>query len=149
MNSPTPRDATATPRHLYWIGLMGLLFSAVGALDFTMTQTHNVEYLAGFTPEQREFYDGFPGWVVAAWAVAVWGSLIGCLCLLARRRVAVPLLACAFVGTTLTTVHNFGLSNGMEVMGSPTSLALTGLILLVAFGLWGYARRMASRNVLR
>lgn len=148
MAAPTSEDARAVPRHLRWVAILGFLFGAVGALDYFMTQTHNAEYMQGFTPEQLEFFYGLPAWVVSAWAVAVWGSVLGCVLLLARRRLAVPVLAASLIGTIVTTLHNFGISNGMEIMGSPSSLMFTGLIVLVAFGLWAYARGMANRDLL-
>ena len=66
-----------TPWHLWVVGLFGLLWSAMGAMDYFMTQTRNAEYMAHFTPEQLEFFYGFPSWVVATWAVAVWGGVFG------------------------------------------------------------------------
>ena len=36
----------------FWtIGVLALLWNAMGALDFTMTQTNNAAYLSGFSPE--------------------------------------------------------------------------------------------------
>ncbi len=149
MAAPNVPDSTKAPRHLWVVGVVGLLFAAVGALDYYMTETRNVEYMAGFTPEQLEFFYGLPAWVVSSWAVAVWGSVVGCLLLLARRQFAVTVLGMSLVATLVTTVHNFGMSNGLEIMGSAQSLFFAGLILLFALGLWLYARAMRTAGVLR
>ena len=54
------------PWHLWLVGILGLLWNLVGAYDYLMTQTQNVSYMSQFTPEQLEYFYGFPTWVVAA-----------------------------------------------------------------------------------
>ena len=64
-----------TPWHLWAVGVVGLLWSAMGAMDYVMTQTHNEAYMSAFTPEQLAFFYGIPIWAVATWAIAVWGGV--------------------------------------------------------------------------
>jgi len=49
----------------------------------------------------------------------------------------------------LTTIHNFGLSNGFEVMGDPFSMIFTAVIFVISIALYLYARTMAKRGALR
>jgi hypothetical protein len=145
-----PEDAFTpqpTPWHLWLIGILGFLWDAVGAFDYLMTETRNEAYMSQFTPEQLEFFYGFPAWLVAFWAVAVWGGLLGTLLLLLRKRVAAPVLLVSFVAMIVTAIHNFFLSNGLEVMGG-AGAAFSALIFIIALGLWLYARAMAARGVL-
>ena len=37
----------------------------MGAFDYVMTETRNEAYMAEFTPEQLEFFYGFPAWMIA------------------------------------------------------------------------------------
>ncbi len=53
-----------------------------------MTQTENEAYMSNFAPEQLEFFYGFPAWLVAFWAVAVWGGVAGALVWYARAMAA-------------------------------------------------------------
>ena len=114
-------DAAVTlqrpPWHLWVVGVLGFLWDSMGAFDYLMTQTQNESYMARFTPEQLEFFYGFPTWLVAFWAIAVWGGLLGTVLLLLRKRLAVPVLLVSFVAMVVTAIHNFFLSNGLEVMG--------------------------------
>lgn len=143
--APPPRSA---PRHLWVIGTLGLLWNSIGAFDYVMTQTRNESYMGQFTAEQLDFFYGFPAWVVAFWALAVWGGLLGTALLLLRKRLAEPVLLGSFLAMVVTAVHNFLLSNGLEVMGG-VGVAFTGLIFAFALGLWLYARAMVERGVLR
>lgn len=138
----------ATPRHLWVIGVVALLWNAMGAFDYVMTQTRNEMYLSAFTPEQLEFFFTFPAWVDAAWAVAVWGGVLGCLLLLIRKRLAVWMFLASFGAMVITSFHNYVLSNGLEVVGDPFSLVFTAVIFLIALALFLYARAMQKRRIL-
>jgi hypothetical protein len=145
MSTATP---SKTPVHLWIVGVVTLLWNAIGALDYFMTQTQNADYMADFSAEQLEFFYGLPGWVVSFWAIAVWGGLLGSLLLLLRKGLAVPVLLASFFSMLMTTIHNFGFSNGLEVMGSGGAI-FSAVIFVVALGLLVYARAMRARGVLR
>ena len=147
MPEDTVSTTGRTPRHLWVVGILAVLWDSVGAFDYLMTQTRNESYMGQFTPEQLEYFYGFPAWVVAFWALAVWGGLLGSVLLLLRKRVAVPVLLVSFVSMVVTAIHNFLLTNGMEVMGAGGA-AFSVVIFAVALGLWLYARKMAEKGVL-
>ncbi len=137
-----------TPWHLWVIGVVSLMWNAMGAFDFVMTQTRNEAYMSSFTPEQLSFFYGFPAWVVAAWAVGVWGGVLGSLMLLFRRRMAVWIFLASLAAIVITTFQNLVLSNGMAVVGDAFSLGFTAVIFVVALALFLYARAMLKRNIL-
>jgi hypothetical protein len=70
-----------TPKHLWVVGVIAILWNSMGAFDYLMTKTQNEGYLAQFTPEQLEFFLGFPIWVSAGWGLAVWGAVLGSILL--------------------------------------------------------------------
>jgi hypothetical protein len=140
--------ASKAPWHLWVIGIIGVAWNAIGAVDYSMTQTENEAYLKAVPPEQLAFITGVPAWVVAAWAIGVWGGVAGMLLLLLRKRAAVPVLLASLVGAALVFVHNYLLSEGAEVMGS-SGMAFAGMIVVIALGLYWYARLMRRRGVLR
>lgn len=144
-----PTRSAGTPWHLWTVGAVSLLWNAVGALDFTMTQARNEAYLQAFTPEQREYFFRFPFWVVAAWGLATWGSLTGSVLLLLRRRLAVPVNGAVLVAMAVTFLHNYVLTDGLAVMGGAGPVFFTAVIVLIGVLLWLYARAMRTRGVLR
>ncbi len=136
-----------TPWHLWVIGIVALLWNLFGAYDYLMTQTENAAYMSRFTAEQLEYWYGFPTWVVAAWATAVWGGVLGAILLLLKKRLAAPVFLVSFLAMVLTSIHNFLLSDGVAVMGG-AAVAFSAVIFLFALGLWLYARAMARQGVL-
>jgi hypothetical protein len=133
---------------LWIVGVVTLLWNAMGAFDYLMTQTKNEAYMANFTPEQLEYFYGFPAWVVACWAIAVWGGVLGSILLLLRKALAVPVFLVSFLAMVATTIHNFVLTDGLEVMGGAGAVAFSAVIFVVALFLYLYARAMRGRGVL-
>ncbi|HLE83884.1 MAG TPA: hypothetical protein VJG13_06065, partial [Thermoanaerobaculia bacterium] len=80
----SPRGRSRAPVHLWIVGVLALLWSAMGAFDYLATQTRWEPYVGQFTEEQLAYFYGFPAWVVAAWAIAVWGGLLASIALLLR-----------------------------------------------------------------
>jgi hypothetical protein len=141
-------EVTKTPVHLWVTGVLGFLWSSVGALDFVMTQTRNESYMSAFSPEQLSFFYGLPLWTVVTWGIAVWGGVIGAIFLLLRKGVAVWIFLVSLICMLITTFQNYILSNGMEVMGDTFSLIFTAVIFLIALGLFLYSRAMLKKGVL-
>jgi hypothetical protein len=149
MNEATGNGGTRARWHFWLIGIVALLWNAIGAFDYVMTQTRNEAYMSQFTSEQLEYFYGFPAWAVAAWAIAVWGSVIACVLLLLRKSVAVWVFGIALIAMALTTLYNFVLSDGLEHMGGLFEMMFSLAIVVIAVGLLVYSRVMADRGVLR
>ena len=110
-------QATTTPRHLWIVGIVALLWSLLGAMDYIMTETRNEAYMSQFTPEQLEFFYSFPAWLVAFWAIAVWGGVLGAVLLLMRKKLAVPILLVSLLCMVVTVIHNYGFAGGADIVG--------------------------------
>ena len=131
------------PWHLWVIGIVSLLWNAMGAYDYYMTQSQNEAYMGQFSPEQLEFFYGFPAWVDATWAIAVWFALLGSVLLLLRNAIALWAFVISFVGMVLTTIHNLFLADrsALDTMGN-FELGFSLVIFAVSLLLIIYARRM-------
>ena len=143
---PTPRRRT--PWHVWVVGIAALLWSSVGAMDYVMTQTQNEAYMSQFSAEQLEFFYGFPSWLVAFWAIAVWGGVLGAVLLLLRRKLAVGVLAASFIAMVIVTIRNYLFAGGLEVAGDTFSLVFTAVIFVVALLLVLYALGLDRRGML-
>ncbi len=74
--------------------------------------------------------------------------MLGSVLLLLRKRLAAPVFLVALVTMVLTAIRNYGLANGLEVMGGAFPLIFTAVIFAISVALWLYARAMARRGVL-
>jgi hypothetical protein len=149
MSTDAQAMMSARPTWRLWtVGTLALLWNAMGAFDYLMTETRNAAYLSNFTQAQLEYVNGFPAWAVACWAVAVWGGVLGSVLLLLRRKLAEPVFLVSLVAMVLTTLYQYVLSNGLEVFTSAGARLFTALIFVVALGLYLYSRSLARRGVL-
>ena len=143
-----PSRRRPPPRHLWIIGGLALLWNAVGAFDYLATQLQLEFYMGQFTEEQLAYFYGFPAWVTAAWAIAVWSAVGGSVGLLLRRRWALWLFIASLAGMLVTTVHTLILTEGIAIMGAGGAI-FSMLIVAIGIGLIVYAGAMAGRRVLR
>jgi len=139
-----------TPWHIWLIGVVSLLWNTGGAFDYVMAHVSPDTYLAQVTPEQRAYFEGFPAWATAFWALGVWGALAGSILLLMRSRLAALAFGVSLIGLLANTTRLFATEGGeaVELLGQG-SLIFTAALIVVALGLWLYARAMARARVLR
>lgn len=144
-----PAAAGKTPVHLWIVGGLSLLWNGFGAYDYLMTHTQGAAYMAGMgmTEAQIAYFTGMPVWMTVAWALGVWGALLGSILLLLRRKWAFHAFAISLLGLLGSWIHTFT-SNAMEIMG--TGMVVFSLVITAGavFLLW-YARTMKNRGVLR
>ncbi len=142
-----------TPMHLWIVGALSLLWNAFGAYDYLMTRMRNTDYLAsampGVDPQAAlAWVDGFPIYAQIGWGLGVWCGLAGALLLLIRNRWAVWAFGLSLFGGIL------GL--GYQIVAAPPLSGAEGfmfdvmpyVIILVAVGLYAYARAMEKKGVL-
>lgn len=143
-------DAVKTPWHLWVVGVVSLLWNAVGAFDYVMTKIKDPGYLAAFSAEQQAWFAGFPLWANIGWALGVWGSVLGSILLLIRSRHAVTAFLTSLVGLAISCIYQFGLhySDLTRLFGNFPTI-FTAIIWVILIALYLYARAQASRGVLR
>jgi hypothetical protein len=149
MSDTVMNDSAKAPVHLWIIGVLATVWNAFGCFDYVMTQTGNAEYLAQFTDAQRDYFQSFPAWMEAAWAVGVWGALLGSLLLLIRSRHAVTAFILSLVGLLVGTIYQYGMADMPDDLMTPAMMGVSAAIWVIAIGLLVYAMRMRRSGVLR
>ena len=137
------------PWHLWAIGIIGGLWSSFGVISFVLTRLNVEAVMSQFPPEQREYFESFPLWAVAFWAIGVFGGVIGCVLLLLRDRLASRVLLASVIGAIVANLGGLFLLGGMEVMRRTGGLGFTLVPVVFAAFLAYYARAMSKRGVLR
>lgn len=133
------------PWHLWAVGIVTLLWNAVGILSYLMTELGQLATL-GMTESQIAYFETFPAWATAVWALGVWGAFFGSVFLLLRSRHAVTSLIVSVIGLVGTTVFQRVVT---EVPPEMTNNALDAAIWIITLGTLWYAMRMRREGVLR
>ncbi len=144
--------AMGGPWHVWAVGGISFLWNCIGALDYTLSQARNRDYLGVAakqvgvaTAEMIAFIDSFPAWVHAFWALGVWGALAGSILLLMRSRYAVLAFAASLLGLGVTQLHQALMPKPEWVQTAvPTTLAIAAIAII----LLAYAVLMKRRGVL-
>ncbi len=136
------------PWHLWLIGIVGGLWSLIGAMSFMVTEMNVEAVMSQYPPEQRQYFESFPWWAVAFWAIGVFGGVIGCLLLLLRNRLAFHVLVASVIGAIVSNLGGLFLLGGMKVMGGASALGFASCIIVFAAFLAYYARAMGKKGVL-
>ena len=139
-----------TPWHTWLVGVIALLFNAIGVFDFVMSMAQGARYQAsaGMTPDQIAHYQQMPGWMTVVWALGVFGAFAASILLLLRRQQALPVFIVSLVAFIVSLFYTYVLTNGGAVMGQQMAImsaVIAGLLVFFA----GYSRTMTLRGVLR
>ncbi len=142
--------SSATPWHLWAVGIFGLLWNSYGCYDYTMTNTGGEDYLRslGMDEAALAYYAAMPAWMTGVWAIGVWGGLLGSILLLLRSQWAFLVFVASFAAFVLSLIYTYVLSEGASVMPEIAPI-MNGVIMLgCIFFVW-YAWTMKKRGVLR
>ncbi len=136
------------PRAYWWIAVLALAWNLIGLAMFYAQAMIDGEQLLKLPQAQQDVHLATPGWVNLAFAFAVIGGILGALCLLLRRRWAVPMFSVSLLALLVQIVGGYVVTPAWAAYGAP-GLAMPALLLVVALLLWNYARRCTARGWLR
>ena len=141
---------TKTPWHLWLVGVIAVLFNAIGVFDYVMSMAQGASYMAsaGMTPAQIAHYQEMPNWMVAVWTIGVWGAMLGSVLILLRNKRAFPVFAVSLAAFVVSLIYTYVLTDGGKIMGGQMAIASVVITVLLLFFMW-YSWLMTKRSVLR
>ncbi len=122
----TMTDMTGrTPWHLWLVGVIAVLFNAIGAFDYVMSMAQGGSYMAsaGMTPAQIAHYQEMPIWMIAVWTIGVWGAMLGSVLILLRNKLAFLVFAVSLAAFLVSLIYTYVLTDGGEIMGGQMAIA--------------------------
>jgi len=142
-----------TPIHLWIVGALSLLWGCFGGYDYTMTRMRNTDYIAASMPgvdpnAALAWVDSMPLYAQFGWGLGVWMGILGAVLLLMRNRWAVWAYGLSLVGAVLGLGYQIALAPPLPGADGPMMKAMPYVIILVALGLFLYARAMEKRGLL-
>lgn len=133
----------------FWICAgLGLAWNMFGVVQFLGTALASQEGLmmSGMTEAQARLYFGLPVWMTIAFAIGVFGGLLGSALLMLRRKQSVPVFAVSLAGYIVLYIGD--ITEGVfAIMGSSQVIILTCVVLIAAGLLW-LARKFERQSAL-
>lgn len=130
------------PTLLFWvIAALILLWNAFGCYlyltEVTMTDVQYAKVHGDAMAEVRHLY---PAWAMAAFALVVWGGLLGAILLLLRRGLCVTFFGLSLVAAIICFIPSFISAPMREAAGTTFWVMPVTVVLLGCAQLW-FARQ--------
>jgi hypothetical protein len=144
MNSTT---TVAPKRSLgFWLtGVFALVWNLIGVAFWYLQTNMSVERLALMSEGDRQIYDATPGWLNIAFAVAVFGGVLGALGLLLKKRWAGTMFLLSLIGLLVQMISAYVVTPAWAVYG-PAGLVMPAVFVLIALFLLWYANKAQARH---
>ncbi len=132
-------NVVKAPRWFMIVGIVALVWNLLGVAAYIMQVNMSAEALAALPEAERALYTSMPAWATAAFALAVNGGALGCLLLVLKKSLALPVLVISLAGVLVQMFHAFVISNSFEVLGT-AGLIMPVLVTVIAVYLVHLAR---------
>jgi hypothetical protein len=130
----------------FWIvSSLALIWNVMGVNQYLMQAYNSDEFRALFTPEQLALIDNTPAWATAAFAIAVFGSVLACLLLLLRKKLAITVFLISLIAIVVQMVHGLIIAKTYEFFSS-FQVSMSIIVPIVGLLLYIFAKKSASKG---
>lgn len=138
--------STTKPSAAFWIiSVIALIWNLMGVNQYIQQAYMTDSFKAMYTEEQLEMIASSPSWVIAVFAIAVFGGLLGSLALLFRRKIAIMLFIVSLIGIIAQMYHNLFVIDSVAIYG-PGAAIMPAMILAFALFLLWYSKFADKKN---
>lgn len=138
--------ATKPPVWFWIVSVLALLWNLMGVMAYLGQAYMTEDMKAEYTSEQLVLIESTPAWVTAAFAIAVWGGLLGCIALLLRKKWAKPVLMLSLIAVLIQMAYSFFMTNAAEVYGQVQGVITPLIVIIIAVILVQFARIAEKRT---
>lgn len=134
------------PNLAFWIiAIIALIWNAMG-VDAYIQQAYKTDrFKSMYSEEQLEIINNLPSWYTAIFAIAVFVSVLGCILLIMRKKLAIKVFLLALIAVVIQTGYNLFLNPGKEMYGS-MEYSMLIMIPLVSLVLYFYSKKSDQRG---
>lgn len=118
---------TKAPGWFTALSIIALLWNLMGVMAYLAQVYMTDEILAALTQEQQDVINNAPLWANAAFALAVWGGLLGAITMMMKRKVSIFLFQLSFAGIFLQNIHSFFMIDSVKIYGLFQGLIMPSL----------------------
>ncbi|QTD38012.1 hypothetical protein JL193_01525 [Polaribacter batillariae] len=132
------------PSTAFWIiGVLALLWNLMGVVAYLFQAFVTEEMIAKLPEEQQaELLIEHPAWLTALFALAVFGGFLGCIFLLAKKKVAYYLFLLSGICATIQQIY---LLSTVKV----NSFVMPILVIIVCIFLIWYSKKCIADGFLK
>jgi len=106
----------STPTWLKPLAWAALIWNSLGVIAFVMQMMMTPELISKLPIDQQAAYSDIPLWSTIAFAIAVFGGLLGCIFLLKKKALAIPTFTVSLAAILLQQYYNFVVINSIDLL---------------------------------
>ncbi len=130
----------------FWIvSVLALIWNAMGVNAYLQQAYDTEAHRAQYTAEQLQAIAEQPSWYTAAFAIAVFAGVLGCIALLIRRKIAKPLFLLSLLAVLVQLYHNLIMTSAIKDAGT-FAMIMSIMIPIIAILLIMLAKKAASKG---
>lgn len=138
-------NSTIKPTKLFWvISILAFIWNIMGVMAYLGHAYITDEALSLLSSSEQDYYNNLPVWVTAAFAIAVFTGLFGCLALLLRKKMATNLFIISLIAVLAQFVYNFFIQEFMEISGS--GIMMPVLVIFIAIFLIWFSKKSTMQG---
>ena len=118
----------------------------MGALAYVGQAYRFESMMAAYSPQEIAFLDSTPAWSTAAFAIAVFAGVLGCLFMLMKKKWAVGLLMLSLLAVLVRMIWYFFMSDGVEVHGAAAGYGMSLTVIVIAIILYMFSKKSAAKG---
>lgn len=138
-------EAGKPPTWFWVVGVVALIWNLLGVMAYLAQVMMTEEAIAAMPEAERALFVSVPAWAVGAFAISVFGGALGCVLLLVRTSVAMPVLVVSLVAVLVQMAHSFLIADSMAVYG-PSVVIMPSMVVAGAVALVWHAKASIAKG---
>lgn len=133
---------------LLTVGLLGLAWNIFGTYQFIGSVNATSESLMamGMSEAQAMVMTKYPLWMTIAFAIGVFGGLIGSILLLLKKAISEKIFLASLLGYIVLYIGD--ITEGVFAAIGKSQVIVLTTVVAIAFGLWFFARSYRKKGLL-
>jgi hypothetical protein len=127
---------TKLPISFWIIGVLVLIWNAMGVMAFFADINQTPEDLAKLGSAMQSMYESRPAWALGAFAVAVFAGLAASVLLLMRRSLATNVFILSLAAVLVQQLYSFGIAKVQDIGGSEVLMFPALIVIIEVFCIW-------------
>lgn len=120
----------------------------MGVMAFVQHMMITTEQIALLPAQEQALYKNMPSWATAVFACSVFAGALGCLLLLLKKSLALPVLIIGLLAVIIQMFHSLFIMNSIAVYG-PGGLVMPIMVILAAVYLVFLAKNAKAKKWIR
>lgn len=129
-------NSNIIPKWFFIVAVIAALWNVMGIFAYIATVTISAEDILKMPQAQQDIHNATPAWANGAFAIAVFGGFIGCLLLLVKKSLAIPVLIVSLIAVLTQMYNAFFIMNSFAVFGLGGIIMPIVVIIIAVLLIW-------------